>query len=160
MDFPLSGWRYGPAPFPHLLSPSSPSLIRFRATRCIYVYCETGTLNWVHGYTFNVSPVEHQFLLRVPAKVVGLSHDGHVELEHNQGGVRVVNHRCPMDCISFGIPSLESPPPSPSIPTMMSLQKFLWNPLLMEATFAVAPRHDCHHIPHPEASLCNSEFGD
>ena len=34
--------------------------------------------------------------LRVPAKVVCLLHDGHVELEYDQGGVRVVNHRCPM----------------------------------------------------------------
>ena len=28
MDRPLSGWGYGPAPFPHLLSPSPPSLMR------------------------------------------------------------------------------------------------------------------------------------
>ena len=46
--------------------------------------------------------------LRVPAKVVGLWHDGHVELECDQGGVQAVNHRCSMDSISFGIPSLES----------------------------------------------------
>ena len=31
--------------------------------------------------------------LRVPAKVVGLLHDGYVELEHDQGGVWVVNHQ-------------------------------------------------------------------
>ena len=29
---------------------------------------------------------------RVPAKVVGLLHDGHVELEYDQGGVQAVNH--------------------------------------------------------------------
>ena len=50
--------------------------------------------------------------IQVSAKEVGFLQDGHVELEHDQGGVRVVNHLCPMD--SFGIPSLESPPPSPS----------------------------------------------
>ena len=55
--------------------------------------------------------------LRVPPKVVGLLHDGHVELEHDQGGVRIVNHRFPMESISFGIP-LECPPPSPSVPAM------------------------------------------
>ena len=33
MDWPLSGWGYGLAPFPHLLSPSSLSLMHFRATR-------------------------------------------------------------------------------------------------------------------------------
>ena len=77
-------------------------------------------LSWVHDDTFSVSALEHQFLplassrglllfvvelsirdrvfytkstgLRVPAKVVGLLHDGHVELEHDQGGVRVINH--------------------------------------------------------------------
>ena len=42
----------------------------------------------------------------------------------------------------------------------MSLRNFLWTPLLMEALFAVAPRHNCHHIPHPEASLGNGELGD
>ena len=30
--------------------------------------------------------------IRVPAKVVGLLHDGHVELEYDQGGVQAVNH--------------------------------------------------------------------
>ena len=77
------------------------------------MYCETGTLSWVHGDTFSVSAAEHHFLplvssylllfvmelsigdevfytrstgLRVPAKVVGLLHDRHVELEYDQGG--------------------------------------------------------------------------
>ena len=45
---------HGLAPFPHHLSPSLPSLMRFRATRCIYVYFETGTPSWVHGDTFSV----------------------------------------------------------------------------------------------------------
>ena len=40
MDWPISRWDYGPAPFPHLVSPSSPSQMRFGATRCIYVYRE------------------------------------------------------------------------------------------------------------------------
>ena len=44
-------------------------------------------------------------------------------------------------------------------PQLKSLQKFLWTPLLMEAPFAVAPQHDYHHIPQPEASLGNGEFG-
>ena len=35
-----------------------------------------------------------------------------------------------------------------------------WSPFLMEAEFAVAPRHNCHQIPHPEASLGNGELGD
>ena len=39
---------------------------------------------------------------------------------------------------------------------LASLRKFLSTPLLMEAAFAVAPRHGRHHIPHPEASLGNS----
>ena len=56
--------------------------------------------------------------LRVPAKVVGLLHNGHVELGYDQGGVQVVNHRCLMDSISFCIPSLESPSPSPSMPAI------------------------------------------
>ena len=50
--------------------------------------------------------------LRVPAKVVGHSDEGYVELEYHQDGVRVVNHRCPVDALSFGIPSWDSPPPS------------------------------------------------
>ena len=54
--------------------------------------------------------------LRVPAKVVGHSDEGYVELEYHQDGVRVINHRCPMDGLSFGIPSWDSPPPSPSSP--------------------------------------------
>ena len=97
--------------------------------------------------------------LRVPAKVVGLLHDGHVELAYDQGGVQAVNHRCPMDFISFGIPSLESPPPSPSVPAIDALGKFFWTPLLTEAPFAVAPQHNHHHIPQPAASLGNGEFG-
>ena len=65
MDLLLSGWRYGPVPFPHLLSPSLPNLMHFTAT--IYVYCETGTLSWVHGDTFGVFAVEHQFLPIIPS---------------------------------------------------------------------------------------------
>ena len=145
MDRPLSHRGYGPAPFPHLLSSCSPSVMRFTATRCIYVCCEIGMPSWAHGDTFNVSVVEHHFLplvssdlfcyvmelsigdrvvytrstgLRVPAKVVGLLQDGHVELEYDQGGVQAIYHRCPTDSISFGIPNLESPPPSPSIPAI------------------------------------------
>ena len=53
--------------------------------------------------------------LQVRAKVVGLLHDGHVKLEYDQGGVRVINHQC---SISFSFFSLESPPPSPSIPAI------------------------------------------
>ena len=34
----LSNWDYGLALLPHLLSPSSPSVICFMATRCIYLY--------------------------------------------------------------------------------------------------------------------------
>ena len=52
--------------------------------------------------------------LRVPAKVVSHLDDRHVELEYYRDGVRVVNHRCHIDSISFGIPSLDSPPPSPT----------------------------------------------
>ena len=107
MNQPLSGLGYGPAPFPHLLPPSSPSLM---ATRCINVYFETGTLSWVHGDTFSVFATEHQILplvsslllifvmelsngdrvfytgsteLQVPTKVVSLLQDGHVELEYH-----------------------------------------------------------------------------
>ena len=47
---------------------------------------------------------------------IGCSDEGYVELEYHQDGVRVVNHRCPMDAVSFGIPSWDSPPPSPSSP--------------------------------------------
>ena len=56
--------------------------------------------------------------LRVNARVVGLLHDGHVELEYDQGGVQAANHGCPMDSISFGIPILEFPPPSLSVPAI------------------------------------------
>ena len=98
--------------------------------------------------------------LRVPVKVVGLLHDGHVVLEYDLGGVRVVNHRFPMDSISFGIPSLESPPPSPSIPAIGVPLDIPLDPLLMEAPFTVTPQHDRHHIPQPEASLGNGELGD
>ena len=59
-DWPLSGLGYGQALFPHLLSPMSLTLIRFRATRCIHAYCETcetGMLSWVYGDT--VSTAEH-----------------------------------------------------------------------------------------------------
>ena len=44
-------------------------------------------------------------------------------------------------------------------PRLTPLRKFLWTPLLMEATFAVTPRHDYQHVPHPEASLGN-ELGN
>ena len=54
--------------------------------------------------------------LPVPAKVVGHFDKGYVDLEYHQDGVLVVNHGCPMDSISFGIPSLDSPPPSPEVP--------------------------------------------
>ena len=54
--------------------------------------------------------------LRVPAQVVGRSDEGYVELEYHQDGVRVVNHCCPMDAVSFGIPGWDSPPSSPSSP--------------------------------------------
>mmetsp|Transcript_57391 Transcript_57391/g.94347 ORF Transcript_57391/g.94347 Transcript_57391/m.94347 type:complete len:85 (+) Transcript_57391:32-286(+) len=53
--------------------------------------------------------------LQVPAKVICLLHNGHVELEYHRDGARVVNHRCPMHSISFKIPSFESPPLSPSM---------------------------------------------
>ena len=130
VGWPLSGWGYGLAPFPHLLFPSSPSLMRFRATRCIYVYFETSTVSWVHGDTFSVSAAENQFLplmssdlfcfcygveywgqgvLHQVCRVVGLLHNGHVELGYDPGGVCVVNHRCPLDSISFGIVSSTIP---------------------------------------------------
>ena len=32
-------------------------------------------------------------------------------------------------------------------PQLTSLRKFLWTPMLIQALFAVAPQHDCHHIP-------------
>ena len=76
MDFALSGWGYGTALFPHLLSPSSPSLMHFRATRCIYVYCQTGTLSWVHGDTSSVSAMEHQFLPLVSSEPGGVAGPG------------------------------------------------------------------------------------
>ena len=34
---------FGDAPFLHLLSPSLPTFRHSKATRCIYVYCETGS---------------------------------------------------------------------------------------------------------------------
>ena len=62
--------------------------------------------------------------LRVPAKVVGHSDEGYVELEYHQDGVRVVNHRCPVDALSFGIPSWDSPPPFPlSRPAAMGVSE-------------------------------------
>ena len=66
MDRPLSSWRYGPALFPHLLSPISPSVMHFKATRCIYVCCETGMPSWAHGDTFSVSILEHHFCPSCP----------------------------------------------------------------------------------------------
>ena len=54
--------------------------------------------------------------LSIPMKVVGHSDEGYVGLEYHQDGLRVVNHRCPMDSISFGIPGLDSAAPSPEVP--------------------------------------------
>ena len=54
MDCPVFGWGYGAALFPDLLSPNLPSLMRLRATRCIYVYCEIGMLSWVHDDAFTL----------------------------------------------------------------------------------------------------------
>ena len=62
----------------------------------------------------------------------------------------------PWTPISFGILRLGSPPPSPSI---TAIDVSLGVPLLMEAMFAVAPRHERHHIPHTEASLGDGELG-
>ena len=36
--------------------------------------------------------------------MVGHSDEGYVDLKNHQDGVRVVNHQCPIDAISFGIP--------------------------------------------------------
>ena len=36
--------------------------MRLKATKCIYVYSQIGMLSWVHGDTFSVYAVEHQFL--------------------------------------------------------------------------------------------------
>ena len=47
--------------------------------------------------------------LKKKKKVVGHFGEGYVEFEYHQGGVLVVNHLCPMDPISFGIPNLHSP---------------------------------------------------
>ena len=91
--------------------------------------------------------------LRVPAKGAGFLHDGHVEMEYNHGSVRAVNRRC---STSFSIPSLDSPPPSPSILAidvqLTSLGNSLRPPLLMEALFALTPQHEYHHIPQPKDS--------
>ena len=54
--------------------------------------------------------------LRVPAKIAGHSDEGYEELEYLQNGVCVINHRWPIDALSFGIPSWDSPPPTPSSP--------------------------------------------
>ena len=51
--FGLGIWA---SPFPHLLSPSLPSLMRFRATGCMYVYHKTSC---VHADTFSMSILEH-----------------------------------------------------------------------------------------------------
>ena len=89
--------------------------------------------------------------LRVPAKLVGLLHDGHVELEYD----RVVGKPSIID-----VPWTPSPLVSPvsslhhhlhQFPQLTSLRKFLWTSLLMEDPFVVAPQHDSHHIPQPEA---------
>ena len=37
-------------------------------------------------------------------------------MEYLQDGVRVINHHCPIDALSFGIPSWDSPPPTLSSP--------------------------------------------
>ena len=74
--------------------------------------------------------------------------------------MRVVNHRCPMDSMSFGIPSLESPPPSPSFPAIDVSMEVPLDPLVDGTrVFAVAPRYDRHHIPHPEAHWVMVNFG-
>ena len=75
--------------------------------------------------------------LRVPAKLVGLCRYGHLELEHAQGAVRVVNHR-PMDSISFGIQNVKFLPPSTSIPAITLFQEIPFASFLMEAAFTVA----------------------
>ena len=97
--------------------------------------------------------------LWVPAKVFGLLHNGHVELECDQGGVRAVNHRCPMISISFGIPSLESPPHPHQFTQLTSLWKFFWAPLLMEAPFAVAPEHEFITFPSPRFHWATVNLG-
>ena len=112
--------------------------------------------------------------LRVPAKVVGHSDEGYVELEYHQDGVRVINHHCPMDAISFGIPSWDSPPPTPSSPppptspvmrlvAALSVAVHPHHPpqvhrpptssmTQMVAPLSVAaPRYEHHHGPHHAA---------
>ena len=79
-------------------------------------------------------------------------------VEYDQGGVRVAIMDAPWTPSPLVSPvsSLHHHPHQ--LPQLTSLRKFLWTPLLMEAPFTVAPRHDPHHIPHPEASL--GELGD
>ena len=73
----------------------------------------TPAFAWVPTQGQNQKWLPSLCLLR--GKVIGQLHDGHVEPEYHRDGVWVVNHRCPMYSISFGIPGLESPPPSPSL---------------------------------------------
>ena len=67
-------------------------------------------------------------------------------------GSSIIDAPCPSALVS-PVSSLHHHPHQ--LPQLTSLRKFLWTPLLM-----VAPRHDRHHIPHPEASLGNGEFED
>ena len=141
-------------PPPFLLSPSLPSVMHFTDTRCIYVCCETAMRSLAFGDTSDVFVVEHHLLsfvpsslfcyfvmelsigdelfytksieLRVPTKMVGLWHDGYVELEYDQGRLQAVNLRCPMDSVCFGIGSLDCPLPSLLIPAIgISLKALL-----------------------------------
>ena len=163
MDWPLSNWGYGLAPFQLGIWTGpfpSPIVPQFAQSDAFHGYnvhlCghfELGTWGYIQHvccgaavfalcvlrplllFFIELSIGDRVFYtrsagLRVPAKVVGLLHDGHVELEYDQRGVRVVNHRCPMDPISFGIPSLESPSPSPSIPAIDVPPEVLLHPLV------------------------------
>ena len=99
--------------------------------------------------------------LRVPAKVVGVLHNGHVKLEYDQGGVQGRQSSMPYALPSPLVSPVSSLHHNPhQFLQLTSLRKFLWTPLLLEAPFAVAPKHNHHHIPQPEASLGNGEFGD
>ena len=71
--------------------------------------------------------------------------------------MRVVNHRCHIDFISFGIPSLDSLPPSPTrIPPAPAEAapeappKVSPKHLVMRVMAAAAPQCGHHHIHHHE----------
>ena len=184
MDLPLFGWGYGPAHFPHLLSPGSPSLMCFRATRCIYVYCETGTSSWVHGDTFGGASICAPRVF-IPLLLVVMELCIGDRLFYTKstwfGYPRKWVAFCTTDMWSWSMIKvvcgslIMDAPWTPSLLVSLvsslhhhphqflqltSLWKFLWTPLLMEATLAVTPRHNGHHIPHPAASLGNGELGD